>query len=72
MVQEEGVGHPEHCTEPVVWWGRFRTPGESIYRVDACEGHWGRTPPTGPDPGLKGPETDPGGAAWAWRHSPTS
>ena len=39
MVQVEGVGHPEHCAEPVVWRGRFRTPGESIYRVDACEGH---------------------------------
>lgn len=32
-------GQPTHCGEPVVWRGRFRTPGEKTYGVDACEGH---------------------------------
>jgi hypothetical protein len=35
------LGHPDHCDEPVVWRGRFRTRGERVYRVDACEGHGG-------------------------------
>jgi hypothetical protein len=39
MVQMEGIGHPDHCPGRVVWRGRFRTAGEKIYRVDACEGH---------------------------------
>ena len=39
MVQIEGVGRAKRCPGPVVWRGRFRTPGEQIYRVDACEGH---------------------------------
>ncbi len=30
---------PGHCEKPVVWRGRFRTRGEDIYRVDACDGH---------------------------------
>jgi len=32
-------GQPTHCGAPVVWRGRFRTRGELIYWVDACEGH---------------------------------
>jgi hypothetical protein len=32
-------GQPTHCAELVRWRGRFRTRGERVYRVDACEGH---------------------------------
>ena len=32
-------GQPAPCDEPVAWQGRFRTRGEDIYRVDACDDH---------------------------------
>jgi len=32
-------GQPTHCHEPVAWRGRFRTKGEDVYGVEACDGH---------------------------------
>jgi len=37
-VQLEGVGHPDHCREPVAYRGRFHTEN-GTFRVEACEGH---------------------------------
>jgi hypothetical protein len=34
-----GVGHPMHCTVPVTWCGRWRSPSGKVYRVEACAGH---------------------------------
>jgi hypothetical protein len=37
MVQLEGVGHPDHCREPVACHGRWRAGDKRLYRVAACE-----------------------------------
>jgi len=34
-------GQPTHCDAAVVWRGRFRTGGEDVYGVDACDEHGG-------------------------------
>ncbi len=39
MVALPGVGHPNHCPEPVAWYGRWRAADNRLYRVDACESH---------------------------------
>jgi len=38
MVRLEGVGHYDHCREPVAYRGRFCAPN-ATYRVEACEEH---------------------------------
>jgi hypothetical protein len=35
------TGRPDHCSEPVVWMGRYRLSGRDarVVRVYSCEGH---------------------------------
>jgi len=39
MVQQAGVGAPDHCSDPVVWVGNHRLSGGKRIRVWSCEGH---------------------------------
>jgi hypothetical protein len=32
-------GQPDHCTEPVVWRGRFTDRVGRRWEVDSCDGH---------------------------------
>jgi hypothetical protein len=39
MVTLPGVGHPNHCSERVVWHLWWRSPSGNVFLIEACASH---------------------------------